>query len=102
MENNDSNYEKEKDLENHSKSMSLEAIEIVLKQMKNCICKIKFNIKGKTGHGTGFLCKIEYDDWSSKRVLITNNHILSKENILPGKEISFSMNNGKIKKKDIN
>ncbi len=99
MGNDDSNYEKEKDLENHSKSMSLEAIEIVLKQMKNCICKIKFNIKGKTGHGTGFLCKIEYDDWSSKRVLITNNHILSKENILPGKEISFSMNNGKIKKK---
>ena len=89
MGNDDSNYEKEKDLENHSKSMSLEAIEIVYKQMKNCICKIKFNIKGKTGHGTGFLCKIEYDDWSSKRVLITNNHILDKDQLLQEKKYYF-------------
>ena len=79
--------------------MSLEAIEIVYKQMKNCICKIKFNVEGKTGHGTGFLCKIEYKDSSSKIVLITNNHVLDKEQLLRGKEILFFMNNGKYKKK---
>ena len=73
-----------------------------MKKLAEIAEKSIFEVKTDFGHGTGFLCKIEYDDWSSKRVLITNNHILSKENILPGKEISFSMNNGKIKKKDIN
>lgn len=30
---------------------------------------------------------------------MTNNHVLNEAQILPGKEISFSINNGKIQKK---
>ena len=97
----DDDYEKEKDLEGHSKSMSLEAMEIVAKQMKNCVCKIKFKVGGKNGNGTGFFCNVLYDGWNSIRVLMTNNHILNESYILPGKEISFFMNNGKIQKKII-
>ena len=50
----DDDYEKEKDLVNHSKSMSLEQLEMVAKQMKNSVCKIRIQIDGKSGHGTGF------------------------------------------------
>jgi hypothetical protein len=56
------------------------------------ICKI--NCTGG-GTGTGFFCNLIIDGWNSLRVLFTNNHVLNKDDIKPGKQISFSINNGK-------
>ena len=75
---NDDDYEQEKDLVNHSKSMSLEQLEMVANQMKNSVCKIRFKIGGKSGHGTGFFCNFHYDGWNSIKVLMTNNHVLNE------------------------
>ena len=85
----------EKDLENHSKSMSLDAMKIIEKQMENCVCKIESN---KGGCGSGFFCNIPYDDWNLLRVLVTNNHVLDEDDIKTGNKISFSINNSKIRK----
>ena len=96
-----SSYERRKDLyeekylENHTKSMSLDAMKIIEKQMENCVCKIESN---KGGCGSGFFCNIPYDDWNLLRVLVTNNHVLDEDDIKTGNKISFSINNSKIRK----
>ena len=75
--------------------VSIKGTEIILEQMKKCVCKIiKDNIKG-----TGFFVKIPYKD-KLKKVLITNNHILNKNDIQNNKLISISINNEE-KYKDI-
>ena len=66
--------------------------------MKKCICKIK---SSNWGNGNGFLCKIPICDNKSLKVLITNNHILEKEDILPEKTIIFSLNNSNINREII-
>ena len=86
-------FYEQKDLENHSKSMSLDAMKIIEKQMENCVCKIESN---KGGCGSGFFCNIPYDDWNLLRVLVTNNHVLDEDDIKTGNKISFSINNSKI------
>ena len=72
--------------------ISIESTEIILKQMKTSVCKIH----GKN-NGTGFFTKIPYKNHFLP-VLITNNHILGENDILPGKVITFSINNGEITK----
>ena len=75
--------------------VSIKGTEKILEQMKKCVCKIiKDNIKG-----TGFFAKIPYKDKLIK-VLITNNHILNKNDIKNNKLISVSINNEE-KYKDI-
>ena len=70
--------------------VSIEGIEVILEQMKKCVCKIK-----KVDEtGTGFFAKIPYQ-FKFKYVLITNNHILSENDIQIGKIIKISMNNEK-------
>jgi hypothetical protein len=59
--------------------------------MKSCICKI---FKGNNITGTGFFCKIPFQN-NLLPVLITNNHILDKEDIKLGKIIHFTLNNNK-------
>ena len=44
------------------------------------------------GHGTGFFCNI-INDWNIKKVLITNNNVLNKEDLSIGKQLKFSINN---------
>ena len=86
-------YVPEKYLNDHSKSMDLESLEIIGKQMKNSICKIYC----KDGScGTGFFCNIAYDNWNSIKALLTNNHVLNEIDIAPGKSINFTLNNDKI------
>jgi hypothetical protein len=58
--------------------------------MKNCVCRIKCH---EDGHGTGYFCNIQYDDWNSIRVLMTNNHIINEKDLFPGNSIYFFMNN---------
>ena len=79
---------KEKYIQNSLEPVSINSIEVILNQMKNCVCKI--HIKGTKG--TGFFTKIPYKN-DLLKVLITNNHILDEECIKDGKNISISLNN---------
>ena len=64
--------------------------EIILEQMKNCVCKIH---KGKIGNG--FFIRIPYDNQIFK-LLITNNHVLNEDDIMVDNTITISLNNRKI------
>ena len=89
-------YIPEKSLHNYSKSMDLESLEIIGKQMRNSICKIYCH-DGSVG--TGFFCDIAYDKWNSIKALLTNNHVLKADDIVSGKSINFTLNNDKIELK---
>lgn len=80
-------YIKQNDIKSHPKSLSFNSMTIILKQIENAVCRIN---NGKC-QGTGFFCKIRsYDD--SINVLMTNSHILDKNDILPGKKINIYLN----------
>ena len=81
--------EKEKLLNKYPLPVTIEKTEIILKQMKENICKIK----NKNGDGTGFFCKI-----LNKKLLITNNHIINEEIIKDKKIINIKLNDNKIMK----
>ena len=73
--------------------LTLEQIEPILDQLKTCICKI---YKEDGNKGTGFFCKIPYSD-NFLPFLITNNHILNKDENYLNKTIKITINNDKIK-----
>ena len=50
---------KEKFIEDNPNPITLESTEIILNQMKNCVCKIYMDNGNK---GTGFFCKIPFPD----------------------------------------
>ena len=68
--------------------VSLEGTEKILFQMKNCICKIVLE-NGEIG--TGFFCKIPFND-NLLPVLITNNHIVNKNDLDNNKIIKIMTN----------
>ena len=72
--------------------ITMECTEIILKQMKECICIIK----NKKGNGTGFFCKIPDKNIN---ILLTNNHIINDEIIKENENIVVSLNNNKEMKK---
>ena len=74
--------------------VSITGMEEILGQMKKCVCKIKIGNKD----GTGFFAKIPYQ-LKYKNVLITNNHILKKDDLKIGNIIKISINNEKEYKK---
>ena len=74
--------------------ISIETTEIILDQMKNCVCKI--HMKGKIG--TGFFIQIPYND-KLLNLLITNYHILNSKDIMTDNIINISLNNEEIFKK---
>ena len=76
--------------------VSLEGTKKILFQMENCICKI--NLKNDE-IGIGFFCKIPFYN-NLLPVLITNNHILNKDDIDNNKIIKLMINN-KVKKIEI-
>ena len=83
------NYIEEKRLNDSPASISVEALEILIPKIKTSICKIKCN---NGGNGTGFFCNIS-DNWTTLKVLMTNNHVLKKDDISMGKKVNFSINN---------
>ena len=90
---NYNDYIKEGDIPGHVKKINLEVMMIITKQMKESVCKII----GNNFNGTGFFCMIQnMKDWNSPLfyVLMTNNHILGKEDIKPIKKIKISLDNG--------
>ena len=78
----------EKDIQDSIKPIPIKSMEIILEQMKNCVCKIH---SGKT-KGTRFFTKIPFKN-TLIPVLITNNHVLSINDIMYGKNITISLNN---------
>ena len=85
-------YIQEKELSNMTKSIPYEILEILGPMMKTHICKIEC----KDGrHGTRFFCNIPYGWNTFIKVLLTNNHILNKDDILPKQIIKFSINNNR-------
>ena len=72
--------------------ITMECTEIILKQMKECICIIK----NKKGNGTGFFCKISDKNIN---ILLTNNHVINDEIIKENENIVVSLNNNKEMKK---
>ena len=78
----------ESDIADSIKPVSIKKTEIILNQMKNCVCKIHNGQK----KGTGFFAKLSFKNQLIK-VLITNNHVLGENEILPGNIITISLNN---------
>ena len=86
------NYIKEKELTNQPKAIPLTVIKNLEGISRTHICKITCQ---DGTHGTGFLCNIS--NWNNTlKVLMTNNHVLNKEDIQPGKKIVFSFDNDRL------
>ena len=81
-------FEKEKALDLYPLPVTIEGTNIILEQMKKCICKIE----NKNGNGTGFLCYIPYKN-KKLEVLMTNNHIINEDIIRNNKSIEISYDN---------
>ena len=72
-----------------NRSLNLNEVDKINKQMEKCVCKIY----GEDNIGTGFFIKINGQNNKIYPILVTNNHILKKEDIEKGKEITISINN---------
>ena len=86
-------YIKEGDIKGHVKKSNLDIIKNITKQMEESICKID----GTEYYGSGFFCILQdLKDWNSPLIytLMTNNHVLGKEDIQINKTIKISLNNG--------
>ena len=84
-------YVKEKDIDNNAISIPTSALEVILDLAKKSIGKIKSN---EQDIATCFFCAIPFPDkYNRLPVLVTNNHVLKKEDITEGKIIRFSTNN---------
>ena len=87
------NYLPEKDLQNVPDSVPLDNLEIIIEQCKNSICKIKSK---SGGNGTGFFIVIPFPDkFHQLPVLMTNNHVIPKDELNQGDKIRFTINNDK-------
>jgi V8-like Glu-specific endopeptidase len=85
--------EKEKALDLYPLPVTIEGTNIILEQMKKCICRIE----NKNGSGTGFLCYIPYKN-KILEVMMTNNHIINEDIIKNNKSIEILLNDNKEKK----
>ena len=87
-----SDNDKEKLLDKYPKPVTIECTNIILNQMKECICKIK----NKKGKGTGFFCK-----YNNIKLMITNNHLIDEEILKENNNIIVSINDDKNEKINI-
>jgi len=84
------NYIPEKTIINSAESIPIKVLKIIFKQTDECLCKIECN---KGGTGTGFLCIIPFPNkLQLLPVLITNNHVVSNNDILNNNKIKFKLN----------
>ena len=81
---------KEKYIKTSPEPVSLEGTKQILNQMNDSVCRIYNDCKG-----TGFFTKIPYKS-KLLPVLITNNHVINKDDIKNNKIISLYINNDKI------
>jgi len=85
---------KEVILEKYPKPISIKGTKEIINQMENCICKIYKNGGGK---GTGFFCKILYNNFSIP-VMMTNNHVIDEKYIKENNNIELTLNDDNINK----
>ena len=78
----------EKDIKGSPQSVSIQCTEIILEQIKHCICKIKLDFI----NGTGFFCKIPEGINKTMNCLITNNHILNEKYYDENNELILLLN----------
>ena len=78
---------KEKSLDNYPLPVTIKNTNKILNQLKKCVCKIKT----KNGNGTGFFCKIPFND-KELSVLITNNHVIDNNFIKENKNLTITLN----------
>ena len=79
--------EDEKKIKGTPDYISISGTETILNQMKNSICKIKIN----QTNGTGFFCKIPYEN-NTMNVLMTNYHILNEKYYNQNEELDLFIN----------
>ena len=77
------------EINDYPNSISLKGTEIILEQMKNKICNICIENKIK---GTGFFCKILYNN-DLLQILITNNNIIDELILKNEKKLILLINN---------
>ena len=82
--------EDEKKIKNMPDPVTISGTETLLNQMKNCICKIKIN----QTNGTGFFCTIPYGN-ETMNVLMTNNHIINKNDYNENNKLNLFINDDK-------
>ena len=70
--------------------VSIEGTKTILYQLMNCICKIKINGE----FGTGFFCKIPFKN-ETKKVFMTNYHVLNDKNLEGNEKINLLLNDEK-------
>ena len=88
-------YIKEHDIDGNAISIPTSALKIITDLSDKCICKIQLKPKGSA---TGFFCAIPFPDkYNRLPVLVTNNHVLNKNNIMDGKTVKFSIKNDEFK-----
>ena len=78
-------------LENYPIPITIEENYLIIDQMKKCICKI---IKNNGEKGSGFFCCIPFKS-SKLPVLITNYHVINKDNINNNSIINLTINDDK-------
>ena len=79
--------EEEKKIKGSPCYVSISGTETILNQMKNSICKIRIN----QTNGTGFFCKIPYEN-NTMNVLMTNYHILNEKYYNQNEELDLFIN----------
>ena len=81
---------KEKFLKGSTNPIFLEGAEIIISQMKKCVCKI---ILSNGQQNTGFFCKIPYPDQAHLlSTLVTCDFIIGREFLKEGNTIHISLN----------
>ena len=58
---------------------------LLIEKAENSICEILIRNKVEPGYGSGFFCKIKYDEFNEIIFLLTNHHVINKE-ILYGED----------------
>ena len=82
---------KEKRINNSPKPVSISSTKTILNQLMNCICKL--NING--ANGTGFFCKIPFENNETKVFFMTNYHVLDKNYYEANNKINLLINDEK-------
>ena len=81
----------EKKLNNSPEPVTISGTKTILNQLMNCICKL--NINGV--NGTGFFCKIPFQNNETKILLMTNYHVLDKNYYEANNKINLLINDEK-------
>ena len=84
-----SKYKKESNLIDNPISIPIYCLKTISNLSEKSICKIKIN---KGGTGTGFFCAIPFPDkFQRLPVLLTNNHVIKKDDLIINNKINFTI-----------